>query len=128
MKIRWFPVAAVLVAGSLWYFSQKPSQEILHGSLPTEAEAKQLLDTTQRHREWVSLPVVKSGLRVYTVYPERSDWNCGRTRLHSTGPHKQDIDLLNIYWERWSLVTAFRTSTPAPFHLLSRLTGLGSPP
>ena len=40
---------------------------------PVESQAKHLLNTTHRHREWVNLPVGSSGMRVFTVYPERAD-------------------------------------------------------
>ena len=41
--------------------------------LPTAEDAGQILNTTERHREWVNLPVTSSGLRVFVVYPGRAD-------------------------------------------------------
>src|SRR5581483_268904 len=46
---------------------------VIHSTLPTASAAKNLLNTTHRHREWVNLPVGDSVLRVFIVYPERSD-------------------------------------------------------
>lgn len=41
--------------------------------LPTEAEAKNLLNTMRRHREWVAVPFGRGRVFAFVVYPERSN-------------------------------------------------------
>ncbi len=46
----------------------------IHSVLPSAAEAKQLLNTTTRHREWIVVPISKeTSVLAWVVYPERSD-------------------------------------------------------
>jgi carboxymethylenebutenolidase len=46
----------------------------VHSVLPSTAEAKQLLNWTIRHREWIVVPVSKdTSVLAWVVYPERSD-------------------------------------------------------
>ena len=42
---------------------------VMHSTLPTAAAAKAVLNSTHRHREWVSV----ENVRAFLVYPERSD-------------------------------------------------------
>ena len=41
--------------------------------LPTEAQAKNLLNTMRRHREWVDVPFRSSHVWAFLVYPERAN-------------------------------------------------------
>src|SRR5262249_31571804 len=50
-----------------------PAGNVVASILPAAEEAGAILNTTQRHREWVSVPVTPSGLRVFVVYPGRAD-------------------------------------------------------
>jgi carboxymethylenebutenolidase len=46
----------------------------LRSTLPSAADAKHLLNTTTRHREWMVVPVAKdTSVLAWVVYPERSD-------------------------------------------------------
>jgi carboxymethylenebutenolidase len=46
----------------------------VRSALPSAAEAKRLLNTTTRHREWIVVPVGKDmSVLAWVVYPERSD-------------------------------------------------------
>ena len=46
----------------------------VHSSLPSASEAKVLLNTTHRHREWLIVPVSQStSVLAWVVYPERAD-------------------------------------------------------
>ena len=45
----------------------------VRGQLPTEATAKQLLDTWGRHREWAEVPSGASVIRSFLVYPDRAN-------------------------------------------------------
>ena len=46
----------------------------MHSVLPSPAEAKHLLNTTTRHREWIVVPIAKNtSVLAWVVYPERSD-------------------------------------------------------
>jgi carboxymethylenebutenolidase len=72
--------AGALAAGLLFYVGIKSRKvdspsggAAARNSLPGEAEAKLILNATTLHREWVNLPVGKSGMRVFIVYPYRSD-------------------------------------------------------
>ena len=61
----------ITIAGvTLVYRAARPhSPVVMHSVLPTEAAAKALLNSTHRHREWVSV----ENVRAFIVYPERSD-------------------------------------------------------
>src|SRR5262245_14428767 len=72
-------LGAALVAGAL-YRAAKPAANdatdppaVAHSVLPSEAAAKTILDSTHRHREWVSVPAGSVNVRAFIVYPERSD-------------------------------------------------------
>ena len=41
--------------------------------LPSERSARAVLNSTPRHREWVSVPVGSTAMLAFVVYPERSD-------------------------------------------------------
>ena len=59
-----------IAAFTLVYRTAKPNAPVvMHSILPTEAAAKALLNSTHRHREWVSV----ANTRAFIVYPERSD-------------------------------------------------------
>lgn len=85
MKIRFLAILAALVltAGALWHFAMKPSQpadsvaRLAVHRLPRESEARDILNTTTRHREWVNLVIGNagggSGMRVFIAYPGRAD-------------------------------------------------------
>jgi carboxymethylenebutenolidase len=46
----------------------------VRSSLPSAAEAKHLLNTTTRHREWIVVPISReTSVLAWVVYPERSD-------------------------------------------------------
>jgi carboxymethylenebutenolidase len=46
----------------------------VRSTLPSAADAKQLLNMTTRHREWIVVPVAKdTSVLAWVVYPERSD-------------------------------------------------------
>jgi carboxymethylenebutenolidase len=45
----------------------------MHSALPEMQAAKAILNSTHRHREWVSVPAGQSRVRAFIVYPERSD-------------------------------------------------------
>src|SRR5947209_655365 len=67
-------VGGALIAGAL-YRAAKPANTpaVEHSALPSEAAAKTILNTTRRHREWVSVPAGSASVRAFIVYPERSD-------------------------------------------------------
>src|SRR5262245_17045983 len=50
-----------------------PAALTVHSSLPSPAEAKRILNTTMRHREWAEVPVGQRSILAWMVYPERSD-------------------------------------------------------
>src|SRR5262245_16227316 len=50
-----------------------PSPAVVYSRLPAPADAKRILNTTPRHREWASVPVEGGSLLAWMVYPERSD-------------------------------------------------------
>ncbi|MDP8988765.1 MAG: dienelactone hydrolase family protein [Acidobacteriota bacterium] len=64
-------VLGITIAGIalLWRTGRPSAPVVIHSVLPTEAAAKALLNTTHRHREWVSV----ANVRAFIVYPERSD-------------------------------------------------------
>ena len=41
--------------------------------MPSLSNAKTLLNTTTRHREWVNVATVSSPMLAFVVYPERAD-------------------------------------------------------
>ena len=68
-------LAAALIAaaaGSIGIYRGARTVAI-HSSLLTESAAKQLLNSTTQHREWVNLAVAPGGMRVFVAYPGRSD-------------------------------------------------------
>src|SRR6202521_5399016 len=82
MKIPVFAVtiaAIVLTSLALKHAIQAPANKTtsapvaMHSTLPSEAIAKMLLNSTHRHREWVNVPLGSAGVRAFIVYPERSD-------------------------------------------------------
>ena len=79
MKIRLLAITAavVLAGGAAWHHvattSHKSASNIALPGLPTEAEARDMLNNTTRHREWVNLAIGGPGMRVFVVYPGRSD-------------------------------------------------------
>jgi carboxymethylenebutenolidase len=84
MKIRALAMmmaAAAIAALALRHGSSTPAPAArvnsapaaLHSMLPSEGMAKNMLNSTHRHREWVSVPVGSAGVRAFIVYPERSD-------------------------------------------------------
>lgn len=66
-----FLLFGITISGiALVYRAAKPNAPVvMHSTLPTEAAAKALLNSTHRHREWVSV----ANVRAFIVYPERSD-------------------------------------------------------
>src|SRR6202140_2058648 len=61
----------------------------MHSTLPSEAIAKTLLNSTHRHREWVNVPLGSAGVRAFIVYPERSD-NAPVVMVTATGQGASD--------------------------------------
>ena len=64
MKIRLLAITAALAlaCGALWHYAAKPSDKTgatasIAGKLPTEAEARDILNATTQHREWVNLAI-----------------------------------------------------------------------
>ena len=65
-----FLLGITISAIALLYWAAKPNVPVvIHSILPTDAAAKGLLNSTHRHREWVSV----ANVRAFIVYPERSD-------------------------------------------------------
>ncbi len=59
-----------IAAITLLYRAARPNAPVvMHSTLPTEGAATALLNSTHRHREWVSV----ANVRAFFVYPERSD-------------------------------------------------------
>src|SRR5581483_4921043 len=80
MKTRIFAVAIVsfAVAGMALLRAAKgpapaDSNVVRQFVLPTAPKAKVILNSTPRHREWVTVPVGSSNVLAFIVYPERSD-------------------------------------------------------
>jgi len=90
MKIRFLAIPAMLAlaVGALWHYSVQPSAAkrfdkagaVVSGatkSLPKESDARDILNTTTQHREWVNLVIGNtgsdSGMRVFVAYPGRAD-------------------------------------------------------
>src|SRR5258708_35571658 len=70
-------VAAVIVSAAFSHCA-RPSGRMatapaVHSTLLSESAAKELLNTTEQHREWVNLQVGSTGVRVFVAYPWRSD-------------------------------------------------------
>jgi len=62
--VRTIPVKAAPAAAAV----------ALRSVLPTAAEAKHLLNTTTRHREWIAVPISnETSVLAWVVHPERSD-------------------------------------------------------
>ena len=71
-------VAAVAGAGYIRATSLKAAPAVapvtIHSALPSAAEAKQLLNMTTRHREWIVVRISQeTSVLAWVVYPERSD-------------------------------------------------------
>jgi carboxymethylenebutenolidase len=73
-------VVGVVLIGDALYRAAKPAGDAssntriaAHSALPSQASAKAILNSTHRHREWVSVPAGSSSVRAFIVYPERSD-------------------------------------------------------
>ncbi len=81
LKVRsWACAIAALAtaAAGIWLIKLAPasgsgSRLVVHSTLPAESAAKTILNTTHRHREWVSLRLGPAIIRAFLVYPERSD-------------------------------------------------------
>ena len=65
--------AIAVAAGGLWFSAHRGRLATAGPSLPGESEAASILNSTQRHREWVNVPFSPSGLRAFIVYPGRAD-------------------------------------------------------
>jgi carboxymethylenebutenolidase len=72
-------IGAVIVAAFAWVYGTKSRDSAaggavaMHSSLPSVTMAKEVLNSTRHHREWVNVPFDSTGLRVFIVYPWRSD-------------------------------------------------------
>ncbi|MEQ1945623.1 MAG: dienelactone hydrolase family protein [Bryobacteraceae bacterium] len=79
MKIRLVAVTAavILIGGAAWHRVATSTPKTVAGvalpGLPSEAEAREMLNNTTRHREWVNLAIGDSGMRVFVAYPGRAD-------------------------------------------------------
>ena len=70
--------AVVIVAAGVWLAKLapargNPSSSLVRSTLPAESAAKNILNTTRRHREWVNLRLGTAVIRAFLVYPQRSD-------------------------------------------------------
>ena len=68
--------AIVVIAGGAYTrtASLNAGSTAVHSVLPSAAEAKHLLNTTTRHREWIVVPASnETSVLAWVVYPERSD-------------------------------------------------------
>jgi carboxymethylenebutenolidase len=74
MKSRTPTIAIAIIAVSLLavFALRRPARSAL-STLPTEKNAKTILNTTHRHREWISVPTGAATAWAFIVYPERSD-------------------------------------------------------
>jgi carboxymethylenebutenolidase len=74
MKTRRILLATILTA-CLWINSATGTVNnvTVRSNLPTASTAKDILNTTTRHREWVSIPVGSASILAFIVYPERTD-------------------------------------------------------
>jgi len=73
-----FAIGAIAVAVGVWL--SKPAHHhvtgfspVVRSTLPAEGAAKTILNTTQRHREWVNVPLGPAIIRAFLVYPQRAD-------------------------------------------------------
>src|SRR5580692_1265107 len=72
-------LAVGVLASAMFYWAGKPSGQAasatpsVHSTVLSESAAKELLNNTQQHREWVNLEVGSAGVRVFVAYPWRSD-------------------------------------------------------
>lgn len=66
-------VGIALLAGALYRAVRPNALPVAHSALPAEAAAKTILNSTHRHREWVSVAAGPANVRAFIVYPERSD-------------------------------------------------------
>ena len=84
MKTRFILTAAALaiVAGAFGWFRMRDAAPerpvVLHSTLPSAADARAILNSTHRHREWVNVPTGHAptgyaNVRAFIVYPERAD-------------------------------------------------------
>jgi carboxymethylenebutenolidase len=74
MKIRLLAITILVVpiaAIVLLRVARPPA--VSPSPLPTQSTAKTILNTTHRHREWVSVPFASTSVWTFIVYPERSD-------------------------------------------------------
>jgi carboxymethylenebutenolidase len=82
VRKKWFLLALAGIAAGLVLYRHAP--RFAGAEAPSamrvflsDAEARQALNTTPRHREWVSVPLQgadeKKIIRVFLVYPERAD-------------------------------------------------------
>lgn len=58
----------------------------VHSALPKVGDAKSILNTTLRHREWVAVEAGARSIPVWAVYPERSDAAPVAILLERNGP------------------------------------------
>jgi carboxymethylenebutenolidase len=65
-------VAASIFTASIIFF-RTANPPLTNSPLPTEKNAKAILNSTHRHREWVSVPSGSATVSAFIVYPERSD-------------------------------------------------------
>src|ERR1041385_3315880 len=74
MKIRRILLATILTA-CLWISSATGTvnNATVRSNLPTVSTARDILNTTTRHREWVSIPVGSASMLAFSFYPERAD-------------------------------------------------------
>jgi Dienelactone hydrolase family len=73
MKRFWMVSGLAALAISLWQFAGRPDAMNPVPGLPSEQESTAILNTTQLHREWVSVAWKATGVRGFIVYPARSD-------------------------------------------------------
>lgn len=73
-------IGAVALTVGVAYHAVRPaghaaalSTASVHSALPEVHAAKAILNSTHRHREWVSVPAGRVSIRAFIVYPERSD-------------------------------------------------------
>jgi carboxymethylenebutenolidase len=79
LKVLIGTLAVAVLAGTSFYWAAMKHPQVasatsaVHSTVLTETAAKELLNNTQQHREWVSLQVGSAGVRVFVAYPWRSD-------------------------------------------------------
>jgi carboxymethylenebutenolidase len=67
-----------LIVGAVYHAARTAGEETarrsaVHSALPEMQAAKAILNSTHRHREWVSVRAGQASVRAFLVYPERSD-------------------------------------------------------